>query len=120
MAYSKGPITLASPFGNAPLDASRRTLSYAKSVVTVDASGTTSPVTGATPVTLNIPVNAVNVTLAHDAGTAVSTVVFNGGAGSFGMIPNSSFSFDCAGQQFNTITITAGASTNVYFAFEEI
>lgn len=120
MTYQKGPTTLASPFGNAPLDASRRTLDYAKGVVTADASGTTSPVTGTTPVTLNIPTNAVDMILAHDSSSTVSTVSFNGTAGEFGLVANSVVTFDCTGENFNTVTITPGESTNVYFAFEEI
>jgi hypothetical protein len=108
-------------FGSLPLDSNHREIQAASTVLAEDATPTTpvtSPVTGATPVVLNIPENAVKVTFSHDATATVSTLSFNGQPGSFGLGANSVIKFGCAGINFNTITVTAGASTNLYFAFE--
>lgn len=114
---------VVSPFGSAPIDANRKELFYAKEVITTDASNTpvTSPVTGTSAVTLNIPENAVAVLLSHDSTAQVSTVTFNGGSGEFGLVANQTATIPCAGESFTTLAITPGAlTTNVYFAFELI
>lgn len=111
-----------SRFGSAPIDADRKGLiAFTNSALAEDASATpvTSPVTGTSAVTLNIPENAVNIVLAHDASSQQSTVTFNGQGGSFGLVANQVVKIGCAGAGFNTIAITPGATTtNIYFAFE--
>lgn len=112
------PIT---PFGSAPIDANHKVLIFANSVLAEDGSTlpVTSPVTGASAVTLNIPENAVQLVLVHDATAQTSTVTFNGQGGTFGLVANQIVKLPCAGSAFKTVAITPGATTtNIYFAFE--
>lgn len=106
-------------FGSAPIDANRKELPYAKQVLAEDASGTpvTSPATGASPITLNIPENAVEVTFVHDATTTASTMTFNGLSGTFGLVANQVVTLPCADVNFKTIVVTPGTGVSVYFAF---
>jgi hypothetical protein len=111
-----------SPFSNAPRDGSHAVLPFANSVLAEDATPTTpvtSPVNGTAPVTLNIPSDAVRVWLVHDATSQTSTVTFNGQGGTFGLVANQVVPLPCAGEAFQTIVVTPGASgTYIYFAFE--
>lgn len=109
------------PFGNLPMDASRKGIPYAKSVMASDAADITSPLTGTSAVTLQIPDNAVAVIISHDSSASVSTITFNGQPGAFGISTNQHVTIPCAGESFETIGINPGsATTNVYFAFELI
>lgn len=107
------------PFGSAPIDANRKELPYATSVLAEDATATpvTSPLTGTSPIVLNIPENAVEVTFMHDATTGAATMTFNGQAGTFGLVANQFVTLPCAGVNFKTITVTPGSGVSVYFAF---
>lgn len=106
-------------FGAAPIDANRKELPYAKQVLAEDASGTpvTSPLTGTSPITLNIPENAVEMTFVHDATVGASTMTFNGQSGTFGLVANQWITLPCADVNFKTITVTPGSGVSVYFAF---
>lgn len=107
-------------FGSAPIDANRKELPYAKQVLAEDATPTTpvtSPLTGTSPITLNIPENAVEVTFVHDATVGASTMTFNGAGGTFGLVANQWITLPCADVNFKTITVTPGSGVSVYFAF---
>lgn len=113
-----GPVI--SPFGGAPIDANHKELFYATQVTALDASATpvASPLTGTAAITLNIPENAVELTIIHDATSQASTVSFNGESATIALTNSQLKTFPCAGANFKTVTINPGAtSTNVYFAF---
>jgi hypothetical protein len=110
-----------SPFSNLPRDGSHTAIQSANSLLAEDATPTTpvtSPVTGTSPVTLNIPENAVSVHLVHDATAVTSTVTFNGQGGTFGLVANQTVNLPCAGEAFQTLAINPGAGVSIYFAFE--
>jgi hypothetical protein len=110
-----------SPFSNLPIDGSHAKIQVANSVLAEDATPTTpvtSPVTGTSPVTLNIPENAVSVHLIHDATAVTSTVTFNGQGGTFGLVANQTVNLPCAGVAFQTLAVNPGAGVSLYFAFE--
>ena len=111
-----------SPFSNLPRDGSHGAIQVANSVIAEDATPTTpvtSPVNGTSPVTLQIPSNATAIHLVHDATSQTSTVTFNGQGGTYGLVANQTDILPCAGEAFQTIVITPGASgTYIYFAFE--
>jgi hypothetical protein len=112
-----------SPFGSAPIDDNHKQLDFAKSVLAEDSTGTpvTSPITGTSPITLNIPEDAVAVILVHDATAQASTMTFNGQPGTFGIFGSQVLTIPCASPAFKTLAINPGsASTNIYFAFELI
>jgi hypothetical protein len=113
---------VVSPFSNLPRDGSHTPMQVANSVIAEDATPTTpvtSPVTGTSPVTLNIPENATAIYLVHDATSQTSTFTFNGQGGTFGLVASQTQTLPCAGEAFQTIVITPGASgTYIYFAFE--
>lgn len=106
-------------FGSAPIDANRKELPFAASVLAEDASSTpvTSPLTGTSPITLNIPENAVEVTFVHDATVGASTMTFNGQGGTFGLVASQDVTLPCASAAFKTITVTPGSGVSIYFAF---
>ena len=111
-----------SPFGSLPIDDNHKQINVANSVIAEDATPTTpvtSPVSGTGATTLNIPTNATKVWLVHDATSQTSTVTFNGQGGTFGLVANQVVCLPCAGEAFQTIVVTPGASeTYIYFAFE--
>ena len=112
-----------SPFDNAARDASHAVIQFAKLVVATDDTPTSpvpSPLTGTSPITLNIPGNAVAIILVHDATTVTSTITFNGGSGTFGLVANQTVTLPCAGETFTTLAINPGAGVSLYFAFELI
>ena len=112
---------IISPFGSLPIDDNHKQINVANSVLAEDATPTTpvtSPVTGTSPVTLNIPENAVSIHLVHDATAVTSTVTFNGLGGTFGLVANQTINLPCAGETFTALAINPGAGVSLYFAFE--
>jgi hypothetical protein len=112
---------IISPFGSLPIDDNHKQINVANSVLAEDATPTTpvtSPVTGTSPVTLNIPENAVSIHLVHDATAVTSTVTFNGLGGTFGLVANQTINLPCAGEAFTALAINPGAGVSLYFAFE--
>ena len=112
---------VVSPFGSLPIDDNHKQINVANSVLAQDATPTTpvtSPVTGTSPVTLNIPENAISIHLVHDATAVTSTVTFNGQGGTFGLVANQTVNLPCAGVAFQTLAVNPGAGVSLYFAFE--